>query len=508
MSDIIVPPQINFSRYSKSTPKYNYLKVQIDNQASSTVSLTPTTNPRIDFRLPASVINLAKSYLSFTISQVSAVANSYAVLEDDAIAVVENVQVGYGSNADLQNITSVQNWTKIWNPIAHSFDEFQRNNQDSYFHTCPESHLNQAILNNAGSAIQILVSGGSTTIKTAPTDVSPGVAPVANVYGYTYTPNANNKTQYVAVSGAVPTINPISFNEPQHVIIPADAGVASGKIHKRVPLNQLGGFLSTDKDIFTGNDMYLRLTMSNTKKLGHVVAPSSATTTAAFNQTISLANVYLYIAIEANNEIAGAVLEQYRNGGLQFEVEQIVPFFTTLPATTSCNQQYTINRSFGRYLKFALTTFMHADELNGDGNEYNNQNVDGAKVNWYRTSINGSYLQPENIYCYDPVSTSLNGDELLVCDWVRDTLQNSAYQHDGTYLANFALIDNFANCMDMPDLGIKKSDVACGLDLDGLNNNNLVYQMQLKTNGTALKAYTFFVFSRKCTISPAGIMLE
>lgn len=506
MSDIIVPPQINFSRYSKSTPKYNYLKVQIDNQASSTVSLTATTNPRIDFRLPASVINLAKSYLSFTISEVQAVATDYAVLEEDAVAVVENVQVGYGSNADLQNITSVQNWTKIWNPIAHSFDEFQRNNHDSYFHPSKETHLNQAIkISGYDVANSVLVSG-TTGVKTVPLNTSAGASPIANVYGYTYIPNALNKIDYV-VSGAVPTINPIAYGEPQHVIIPADVGSASGKIHKRVPLKQLGGFLATDKDIFTGNDMYLRLTMSNTKKLAHTVNPITGTYT-ALALSVNLSNVYLYVAIEANNEIANAVLEQYRNGGLQFEIEQVVPFFTTLPATTSCNQQYTINRSFGRYLKFALTTFMHANELNGDGNEYNNQNVNGAKVNWYRTSINGSYLQPENIYCYDPVSSSLNGDELLVCDWVRDTLNNSVYQHDGSYFANFTLIDNFANCQDLPDLGIKKSDVACGLDLDGLNNNNLVYQIQLKTDGTALKAYTFFVFSRKCTISPAGIMLE
>jgi len=504
MSDIIVPPQINFSRYSKSTPKYNYLKVQIDNQASSTVSLTATTNSRIDFRLPASVINLAKSYLSFTISEVPAVASKIAVLEDDAIAVVENVQVGYGSNADLQNITSVQNWTKIWNPLAHTFDEFQRNNNDSYFHPHPEKKLQCAsIMNNEPTGI---VLSGVTKVITVQTLNSLG-SNIGNVYGYSYTKNEGNKTDYVSISGAVACVNPIGPNEPQHVVVPADVNTGSGKIHKRIPLSQFGGFLSTDKDIFTGNDMYLRLTMSNTKKLGHLYTVDSAALT-AFSGTINLTNVYLFVAIEANNEIAGAVLEQYRNGGLQFEIEQVVPFFTTLPATTSCNQQYTINRSFGRYLKFALTTFMHADELDGDGNEYDNQNVDGAKVNWYRTSINGSYLQPENIYCYDPVSTSLNGDELLVCDWVRDTLQNSVYQHDGSYFANFTLIDNFANCQDLPDLGIKKSDVACGLDLDGLNNNNLVYQIQLKTDGTALKAYTFFVFSRKCTISPAGIMLE
>lgn len=504
MTDLIVPPQINFSRYSKSTPKYNYLKVQIDNQASSTVQLNATTNPRIDFRIPASVVNLAKSYLSFTISQVPAVSGYLPVLEEDAVAVVENVQVGYGANADLMNITSNQNWTKIWNPIAHTFDEFQRNNNNSYFHPHPETKLESAVLIN--SVPTGIIPSGTTVIMDVPTATATG-STQGNVYGYSYTKDASNKTDYITVSGAVACINPIGPNEPQHVLLPSDVNTASDTIHKRVPLNQFGAFLSVDKDIFPGNDMYLRLTMSNTKKLGHLYGAYTGAST-AFSSAINLTNVYLYVAIEANNDIANAVLEQYRNGGLSFEIEQVVPFFQTLAASTSVNQQYAINRSFGRYLKFALTTFMHADELDGDGDEYNNQNVNGVKVNWYRTSVNGSYLQPENIYCYDPVNSNLNGDELLVCDWVRDTLQNSVYQHDGSYFANFTLIDNFAHCKDMPDLGIKKSDVACGLDLDGLNNSNLIYQLQLKTDGSALRSYTYFVFSRKITISPAGIILE
>ena len=507
MTDLIVPPQINFSRYSKTTPKYNYLKVQIDNQASANVNLTATTNPRIDFKLPSSVINLAKSYLSFTISSVpaSGTANVLTVLQEDAVAILENVQVGFGANADLMNITSAANWTKVWNPLAHDMDQFLRNNTDSYFHKAQDSKLFAAVALSGATAPVSLLPSGSLSQNIPASNTSAGAGP-GNCYGYQYTKDANDYTRVITVSGAQASINPIGPNEPQHLIVGKN-NATTGPIHKRVPLHQLGGFLSTDKDIFTQNDMYIRLTLSNIAKLGHRENLDTGAKTAIAG-TVYLTNFYLFVAVEANNDIANAVLEQYRNGGIKFQIDQVVPFFTTLPASSSVNQQYTINRSFGKYLKFALTSFFGANELTGAGEEYDNQNVNGDKIVWYRTSVNGSYLQPENIYCYDPTNTNLNGDELLVCDWVRDSLTNSVYEYDASYMANFTIIDNFAHCVDMPELGIKKSDVGCGLDLDNLNNSNLVYQIQLNTDATAYRAYTYFVFSRECIISPSGITLE
>ena len=260
-------------------------------------------------------------------------------------------------------------------------------------------------------------------------------------------------------------------------------------INRNVPLNAFRGTycaLNRDTlcniDLFLqgfslpGNRMYFGTTTPNT--------PSIAANVTVAATAVQISNLYLYLALEVNEEIQQDLYGLLKAGKTKYAIPYVVGYRMGMAAAgTTGTQTFTLARNFGKTLKrLTFSAF--------SGNETSNlawcrNNSTGAMIQNYQVTLNSRPSTDFYLSCYNPllslaspiasnnwvVPTVAVGGSLSSDDWRtnRDVLKGSVIQNAFQYQLMWSHSEVFgqnANMLERDKAYLDDSNINDGLSLD------------------------------------------
>lgn len=281
---VAIAPQLDYSTARKvvSSSGYRYTILYPRGQ-DPTLQLSSTT--RVDFEIPAEVMNLSRSYATGTITvPADAIANTYVgKVHSGFLALFQNVKLAVvGGPGDLVDIQNLPLFSKVTMPATTRFQDFM-NNPTTYIDSTdteaevlssPTGFFNPA--HCAGRVLGLVLAAGVQT------DIAAGevTADAGRIFqkGAFYIGQNDAKEVYEASNPKTCVSQCIGLTNV------AIATASIGYVAFQIPLNQIKESLfSVDKDLYFGKTLLLSIDLQQGQNLGyrHLAGAALAPTTAA-----------------------------------------------------------------------------------------------------------------------------------------------------------------------------------------------------------------------------------
>jgi len=453
----IIPDVTNFKVYSENSPKYRYLRLPLNNITGASVVLT-SASQMLEWKLPTSVYNLSKSYISYSATSAAGGAANFDWQDADVINIAQNVYFGTGAGVPLCDLNYANNMSKVSLKKDTKFEDYINN--DPQYSVFPS---NQATIQNLRN------------VKVSPGD--------GNIY------NAPETDTYDSIE---------AYIEPKYTLVSSAVNTALDRFRKLYLSDFKNTVLEIDKDLYFGDQqMLLRITTPpTTTKMGWVgTSETVPDTAAAAGPTVTLNNLYLYLAVERNDDIIKGVTESYKNGSLKVQTPYTIAF-RNATAGGNANIQIQLNESYGRKLQQVVHTVFNGQEaLN---TQYDCNNYGGTKISSYQTYINSQPLQDALISCLTANTANVGKDVLQDWDLNNRFCRGTVMLNSGVYQLNWFHCDSFIDS-DSKTM-VPKENINDGIDMKAVGQ--LLWQIQATTTGN-LVHYTYITFSREFQVVPA-----
>jgi len=473
----LLAPQISFRDENMRVPRYRLAKIPLNNLSSSSVNLSTSSTTLLEWKIPAnSVINLSRSYLSYQLV-VPALAGNASCIHESGCP-IRDIYFGNSSGVGILDLKNADVFCEATRPLKTSLKDFLSQDQISgHFPARQPASSNVLPFSRDG------LSAG--------TEIASSVDQL--------------EQQYLAVSNVLAT------------------AVTSTKVW---PLSNFKDtILSIDKDMAFGNDMYLRAFWNSQERLYYYTStpaqPQSNVTLPTVSTTLN--NVYLYLAIEENRDVANSIMEALRSGSIRMKVPYPFSYrFSTSGASTSSSFSFTLTKNYGSVLKR-----LHIVPYNGyeKGNQsYNHANVNGSKLTSFQVSLDGRPLSDAQITCYNPNSTIVPTGTVapsnVFCEDYREmlpALHSSCILNYPMFQTNWSYLQQWGeqlNDAKLPD--VEDSRIPDGLDLRNAGDRVISFtancpaiaQATNENNANGLIMYAMCLFQRDLLVAPDGIILQ
>ena len=464
----------------RNVPRYRYARIPLNNLPSGQVVFTPTSVQLMEWKLPTSTaFNISRSFVSGTVPY-PALAGNFLCTFEDVGGFWRQAYFGNGSGLGLVDVNFSDAYCQATLPMHKSVKETLSGDQLEQFYAC-----NQPSNNNILPFSRDGLTAG--------------------------TENASS----------------VSYLEKQYLSIAPVANTAVTRNYL-IPLSNLkDSFMSSDKDVIFGNDMYLRLWSLPLQRMCYYTTspanPSANVTAITSNVTVS--NVYLYLAIEENLTIRQRLLEDLESGRMKMSIQYPYCYrFSVAGNSASANLSLTLTKNYGRNIKKIIL-------IPSNGGEYTNlafdhSNLNGTKVTTLQTTIDGRPLTDYPIACYNPNSSLIPTGTPWTAGQSQfaDDYREMRKYIDGTALMNYNVYQTnwiYQDCWGIPpsnskDIKVPIENLTEGFDL--LKTGDHVFAITAQTpfsqqatsntytNGMIF--YLFCIFTRTLVIQPGGITFE
>jgi len=305
MSAEIATPQANYRPVKISAPRYRFRKIPLYNNGNNALVIQPGATIQSQFKIGADVYNLKRSFVSYSGTAPASGVGVYNWLVQDASEAYDLIQFTDQGSLPIANIQYAKKYARITRKLKTKFEKFMTMDP-----TCALNPSN-GLITSVASILPAVDSRGGNGI---------GNLPASNYV----------ECQYVQVGA---NNAPLTWT-------------------RQIPLEVYGdSIFETDRDQYFGRDMYLNGNMGN----GAYIVHHQLIQLLAFNQQISLSNMYLYLAVEVNDEICMGLKQKYLSSGLtqmiQYPYSIRLPSSSTLGQTGVANLTYIIQPSNGLYLR-------------------------------------------------------------------------------------------------------------------------------------------------------------
>jgi hypothetical protein len=457
------PQSINYKKIEQVSGKYRFNRVSMNNSTGANVPLTTNTSTVIEFKLPAGVYNLARSFISFVNNVAAVTANT--ILFDNTLSIAQSIQFGTSGGLNLCDIQYANNYINVVRPIDTPVDVFLSNDATTGLYPITPSNAISAYSNN--------------------------------IFPQSFAVNATNPYNMVTTTQL---LNPIPNG-----ICDARQSVAAGASVVNTSVFPLSGvtntILSMDKDQYFPDNMYLRISTAYSGKVAYqgVVGMNDGNTTpAVISVQPVLNNVCLYLAMEKDQLIIDSLMSKYASGNLKYQIPYVIAYRNTVAIGTS-TIQLQLNSGNGKKLKRVVTTFFNANETGGalfSNLAYDHSNVNARLCSSYQTYVDNMPLQDSVLSCSLPTALLTNMD-----DWRenKQTCRGSAIKNSLEYSQHWFHADRFYEKNETTD--IQSDNIDEGLSLA------IPKAWSIQANMTAAAVnYTFCNVIRDLSISSAGIL--
>jgi len=474
--------QVDMRNRSMALPKYRYARIPLNNAPSGQVVWQPSGNTLLEWKLSASTVhNLSRSFVAYQYT-LPAVALNYGLVAQNAFD-FQYAYFGDGSGLGIAELQSAGNWVNTIRPVRTKLQDMLT--MDQLHEMFPCNQLN-----------------------------SSNIIPFSRDGLLAGTDNAAS----------------VSYLEQQYLSISPNVNTAM-QVNRYVPLNAIKDTIfDQDLDLVYGQDMYIRLTTQYlTKMCGYTTTPANPNAAASFTNvsaSITASNVYLYLAIEVDEDLCSSLLSDLSRGSMKLSIPYTYAYrFNSAAQSSSANISMTLTKNYGRAVK-RIVFVSYA------GNEYSfpyawdHSNVNGTKISSFASSMNGRPLTDQQVICYNPNSsiiptgTGFTSSEVnYAMDYreARKFLAGSCLLNYSVFQTNWLYADQWGvPCSDTKESMIPIARINSGYDL--LHSGDSVWAAQVQTPAlqTATNAYyssglvnyVFVTFLRTLQILPNGIALS
>lgn len=457
-------------RFSHSQPLYSKITPQ-----SGGTSVTPLVGAPVgpvSFTIPASCLNLAKSYLEFRI-MLTKEATKFINVHGNLVSVINRMTLStIGSNTILADLPYCSNWADSINVFATSYDDYL--NKPSALATLNETSSASSAL----TPVEDIACSCSATANPAPIHWTTGAgiastssnpAPYAQYY---------DNPRYIYSS---PTVNTDEF------------------ITVRLPLSVFKfTACSLDNIMYFGG---LQLQLDIYFEAGTKWAFTNATTTNRPDSTPAqivtaslganaISNIGLFVYLEQNKEICDALMSEVMTKGITMKV----PFVTTYKSNLAgggVNISQNITSAQGEKVMFiAWTAYNNAES----GATAKDHTVYPFLATTYQTTLNSIPIVTNNLI---NVAT---GDHYI---YNKDSIDGSAITNLPAYNQQFVHFDNFTG-MTLPELQ-KNLNTEVGIPC---SSSTVTWGLSVGNAGSQLNYYVYFVTQKTLSITPGNVVVS
>ena len=471
--------QVSYAIKEDVAPRYRFSKITSRNIPTGEILSVSSAQRELLFELPSMTpYNLKRSRLVYTLNVGSQhqpssggnpAVNNSSWIADDVFQLSSNVELYDPEGLQLVNDSYAQKRSKIMSKLSTSDEKFRE-----------------------GDVLEINQMSNTTALK------NPLVA---------FTPTALHQFR-IPVAIKEDAFN--NYNEVKHFdISPVSTGPGTGSqvIYKSLELGNLSNTLfSQDKDIMTGKNLFFKIMTPTINQFGFASTQvdSSSNSITLLDQSVSVYDIHLQLAVEDNKILAKSVMEKFNSGSLSLRTDTILatksPIISQTP-TISIN----IPASKNAKLKRIVNCVYNGNEIGVSNFDTNNFN--GMKISNYQTFIGQDNLQYSKRTCLLSDGTKVNSEDYLEN---KRFLSGSVYQNHQHYVYDWFHCDDFAS-LDISkdrdntghDLKSREQDTHAGLDLTG----DIMYKIEATTTATQanpLTLYSFAVISRVLALTPQG----
>jgi hypothetical protein len=445
------PSQIDYKLRSVEAPRYKYVKVSISNQSVFPIPILATTSSLIEFRMPNSVYNLSRSFISYQLAIAAPVnAAGYNWTHEDVFDLGQSIQFGSTGGQPIVDLQWAQNFTKLNRKICSQLDDYMGNDE-----------MSQLYRNNA---------------------------------------LAVNSVTAAPYNGAVASsVDP--YLEPRYCK-PALVAQQPSAAYRQYPLSAFHGtLLGVDRDFYGGGvEMTLRINAGTGDKMTFSALSNSDPAATAISTTgVGINNCYLYLAVEQNQSIIQSMMAMYASGQLKFRIPYTIAFRNVGgAAATQSTVQIGISSNYGKRLKKILHSVW--DPVEAQNKAYSCDNWNGVtKVKTYQTFIDNVPLQDRVLDCRQAVALDCYSD-----DWIENKRfleRRSCILDQKMYQVNWFHQDCFFEARDKEG-GLPEVNLDEGLELQqggSVRNWQFTYTAGTMAN---IVHYSYLEFTRDLAIVP------
>lgn len=455
--------QLDYKQKDLVYPSYRMTRV-LPLSGSTTQTVTTGGGQETIFEIPVNAVNFARSYLNFQFQIPAAPNPGYNCTFMDCFPHFRQIQLYTRSGIYLMDLNEAANYTKVVLNAETKLDDFLNNG------------IMRGLVGAAGAAA-----------------VRPGALGSGAHFQRNNSTNITEPASRLTLGAfAGAGASDLSYTEPMYVSrsdVEAGAGQSVINYNVCLPLNLYKNtILETDKDIYFGEIMILRVVWSPSVKIAYTNtnAANLDTGAAALVVSVAVSALSLYLAVEKNTEIVNLLRSKIAGGGFPLLIPYVYTYKNSLLGTSQ-NVSLRFNRGHGRKLiKIYHAIFNGTEQSN---TAYDHNNINGAKCASYYTMLNNERIQEFNV---EP--TNLD-------DWnlMKKCLKGSVLQTSNMYQYNWFHLDKFDGLCQKVEGEL--SNIDTGLDL----SIEQKWDIYCTTTNAAYNHYDFAVTQKMLTITSAGI---
>lgn len=404
MSESLTADCANYRSHTVHNGKYRFRKVLLNNIANATITTSATSQQLLEFKFPANtVINLSRSVLEYTIACASNAKANF--IFNDTTEIVSSIQFGDASGQYLCDMQYAANYVQCARRADTNLQDYLTNDLTS--------GLNKI---DVGAVVNIFPPSFATSAT-------------GNLYGL-----ANSTTVLTGISGT----------EAQYVR--ATAAVNASTLTRTLSLSAFTDTcLAQDTDMIFPTDMYLRIMLAPSNKIGFMATAATDPTTgaAAFAVQPTIQNLALQLAVQVDETLRSRVIEKFNSpAGLTFQIPFQYGWKFGSTTTGAVSNQVQLTSQYGMRCKRIM--YVPYNSVETTNTALDHCNFDGAKITSYQTFLDSVPLEDYPLSCLQPTT---DGTIHGLDDWKSnyDYLNGSAYTNSANYQLNWVHFDSFSN---------------------------------------------------------------
>jgi hypothetical protein len=494
MPDQIVQNTHFYSPVTASLARYRYSQLNPDASNSNTIALQPTASSELRIRIPSSsVCNLARSYFTIQYTIPAGGAGQYACAFENGCELARSIDYSDTSGLAICALAYADVYKNTMQPLSTSYETFITRDQLLGMYPC-----NQSATNNVLPYSRDNISTGDANASTT---------------NYT-------ETQYLQIA---PTPN--SALNISRVLYLGDYSET---------------FFAVDKDHASIVDMLIRIQTNYTSRMFfYTTYPANILTTntsQSTSTTITLQNVYFYLAVQENMALREGIINKVLNGGLSYTIP--APYIyreSSVAYAGSFSKSYTLTRMLGKLIKSityvpysALEFTCHAYD-HSVTNPSVSSNISGGnatgRISSFQTQLDSRPTTDRYLTIYNPQSSIGGATYTSNNTWGSDYLEARRYLV-GSVISNYSIYQTQWSYRDswgqlsfmdkIPNSGpIPQENIIDGLDVSQGDrtwsiNVNLVAPSSTATSADTSGLLHYFIihFLRTVTFNSQGVVLS
>jgi hypothetical protein len=363
----VIPQQQNFTAEVASLPAYKMTRYQPSDGQGATRTLT-TSESDIVFSLPNDVYNLGKSWIEFDF--LIAAQGALAVHAHASKPPFTQIRMSSQSDFTYAQIQSVDTYYKAVSRVNQKGSEFRGKNP---------------LITGASVGASLTMTDYLTPAK-----VSGNTAQTAHASTSNYVFSDGTVSNFAGIAPTIAQGN-LDFDGHQQVVSSATSGALG--FSAKIPLkNFVHTMIAQDKNVYFNDITNLTFTLAPLSRVGFASTNIADPATGGVAlTTATMTNIYLYLAIEKNQDNVEALKKKYASGHLKYTLPFVVQFNNPLGSTAgNTSAQCQLSKAHGNSL---LRTYYVAQlTSNVDRLSVNLDNVAGVKISALQSSIDGSPL--------------------------------------------------------------------------------------------------------------------